>query len=140
MSGKKRFITLNLSDHTGFFEAIIFDDKVLKSYGDIVKIREIVVLRCNAYKSPTGHRFIIEKAQNLNDFFLEDNKEIQINLSNKKQLNSIIQYVAKLSAGKTKIRIQYPVNNTYYALISMKKSFQLSIDDINYLSQFKKQL
>ena len=133
MSGNKRFTTLNFSDHTGFFEATIFDDEVLRLSGNITAVKSMIVFTCEAYRTTTNHRITIVKIESFDAFVSANNQVFIFDIEDKDHLKNFLGYIQSCPVGSMDIKITYPISNIFKAIISMNKSFTLSAENIHYL-------
>ena len=137
MSGNKRFTTLNLSDHTGFFEATIFDDEVVKLYGNITSVKSMLVLTCEVYRSKINHRITIIKIESFDSFLSRNNRKLVFDVEDQDHLKDFLHYLKSCTSGNMSIKITYPISNVFKAIIVISKSFKLSPDNIHHLQNIK---
>lgn len=136
MSGNRRFITLSISDHTGFYEITIFNDEVIKTYGHLTNVGQMVCIICDAANDGTNIRLTAVKFQTIEEI-INDKKELIFTINDDKSLDQILTILNsfKIDDGST-IKIKYNFKNRFYIIIDLNQKFDLSIENFLKLKDF----
>ena len=89
-SGKNgRFVTLNLSDHTGIIDVSIFDDELISNSRDLLFNGSVIVIKANFRNDANGSRIISHKILSLENFLETKSINLNVKIDNPQILHEI---------------------------------------------------
>ncbi len=90
MSGRGRFITLQLSDQFGIFEITIYSEEVLKSFVHLLDVQSRVIAHCDLFKDSGGVRLIAKSFSTIEEIINETQRELKLYPQNPDELQKIV--------------------------------------------------
>lgn len=145
MSGRGRFITLQLSDQYGIFELTIYSEEVLKDYVHLLDIQSVVIANCDLLKDAGGVRLIAKSFIAIEDSINQQRLEIKLYPQNPSELSRIVELLEtriinsqNSKNANTEIILLLPAgdNNKFVAKVDLPKIFCLLPQDFEFLNRF----
>lgn len=140
MSGRGRFITIQLSDLTGIYELTIFSEEVLKDYVHLLDIKSVVVAYCDVNKDEGGVRVTAKSFHAIDSVIKGANAELSLRVQQKADLESMINLLKKNKEGKdnnlkvdVSVNLSLPVDSSFVAKVKFTENFKLSKEDLQIL-------
>jgi DNA polymerase-3 subunit alpha len=136
MSGNRRFTILSLSDYKGFYELTIFNDEVIKSYGHLTNVGQIVCVTCDASNDGVNSRLTALKFEDIK-YILNPQNDLVININNEYILDNILGILYNLRSEEgTFVKIKYSYKKLFLVCLNLNEKFNLSIEDLAKLKKF----
>lgn len=138
ISARGRYITLQLSDPYGLFEASIFNEEAIKSFNELLHLRQCVIFGCELYKDQYSIRINVSSVENMNDLakFKVHNFKLYLNDQDLSKILKFLETKKVVGRGNANINLLVPYEKYFLINVSLPNVFQLELEDCNYLSQY----
>ncbi len=103
MSGRGRFITLQLSDQFGIFELTIYSEEVLKSFVHLLNVQSLVIAHCDLFKDAGGVRLIARSFTTIDEIINASHSEIKLYPQNPRELEKIVNLLKSRAPHQSKV-------------------------------------
>jgi DNA polymerase III alpha subunit len=135
MSGNRKFTILSLSDHQGFYEITIFNDEVMRSYGHLTNVGQMICVTCDGSNDGINVRLTAIKFEIIEDV-INNNEESTFIINNEESLYKCLDLLNSFKKEDgTLVKIEYNFDNLFSICINLNTRFNLSIENINQLKQ-----
>lgn len=138
-SARGVFILLVFSDHSGNFEASVFNEKVLREKNELLSVKSEVILDCEVLRLGGSTRIAINDVLTLESYMRQFPYEIDLQLENDEDFNDCISLLRKqrrAAKGNLRISLLLSVEGSLSAKIKLPELFDVDFCAIEYLSRF----
>lgn len=137
-SARGRFITLVLSDLYGLIEVSIFNEEVIKEYGEALQVAYSGVFECEIQKNEHSVRATLVSVEKMDDLMKSNFYNLKLRLKDD-QLKECLSFLeTKKSKNKhnAKIEVVINYNKNFLANLVLPQVFYLEAQDKMYLDQY----
>jgi DNA polymerase-3 subunit alpha len=139
MSARGRYITLQLSDPFGLFEASIFNEEIIKLYNDFLNVQQCAIFNCDIQKDEYSIRMNVASIESMKDFTKNKIHNLKLYL-NEEDLPKVLNFLQnKISFDKVNAKIHILLTyNTFFLLnLALPNTFYLEMEDRSYLDKYE---
>ena len=138
MSGRGRFITLQLSDPYGIFDLSIFSEEVLKDYVHLLDVKTAVVVTCEFFKDEGGTRFTAKSFSAIEDIVKDNIFSLRLHPKSEDDLEQIIKILHRCTNKDNNVNITLllPTDKKFVAKVDLSENFYIENEDLLALKEF----
>ena len=133
-SPRGRYVTISLSDHTGIFEASIYNEDLLSDAQDLLDPGSLLVMDVEIRKDDGGVRMTATSVKNLEEVIIKYN--FQIKLNNSDNLSVLKNILGDSVIGRSNIKI-LTMAEDHIVEISLADSYNLNSTKIEEILALK---